>query len=87
MNGKVFTIPWGSPREAIVEPIARSMPSLEHSTADKIIAERQMTGADIDSHASKEACDALIRQRLPHWDRPLRRFWRFRGGFGPLALQ
>jgi hypothetical protein len=87
MKAKVFTIPWGSPREVIVEPIARSMPSLEHSTADKIIAERQMTGADIDSHASKDACDALIRQALSHWDSQILRFWRFRGASGPLAVQ
>lgn len=39
MNAQLFTIPWGSPREAEVEPEARSTPSLEHPTADEIIAE------------------------------------------------
>jgi hypothetical protein len=49
MEVQVFTVPWGNPREAEVEPKARSMPTLEHSTADKMIAERKMR-KNVDSY-------------------------------------
>jgi hypothetical protein len=42
MEAQVFTIPWGNPREAGIEPKPQSMPSLEHSTVEKMIAERQV---------------------------------------------
>jgi hypothetical protein len=42
MEAQLFTIPWGNPREAEIEPKPRSMPCLEHSTVEEMIAEQRI---------------------------------------------